>query len=164
MEVRAFSYSKTQFARVMSYIRSGAREGGRLVLGGTPLNEAAPGWFFILPTVFADVTDNMIIFREKIFGPVVVIPTFETAEQAIRKVNNSVYGLSARYSYRTLNEPIDWPGKWKAGWDGSIAVMIVTRALCSGESSGVGSGGSSGKQDWRPTAVSIHVNLGAKLS
>ncbi|GKZ63434.1 aldehyde dehydrogenase (NAD(P)(+)) ald5 [Aspergillus niger] len=67
--------------------------------------------------IFADVTDNMIIFREKIFGPVVVIPTFETAERAIRKVNNSVYGLSARYSYGTLNEPIDWPGKWKAGWD-----------------------------------------------
>ncbi|RDH14939.1 hypothetical protein M747DRAFT_299817 [Aspergillus niger ATCC 13496] len=55
----------------------------------------------------------MIIFREKIFGPVVVIPTFETAEQAIRKVSNSVYGLSARYSYRTLNEPIDWPENGK---------------------------------------------------
>ncbi|RDK41694.1 Aldedh-domain-containing protein [Aspergillus phoenicis ATCC 13157] len=162
MEVRAFSYSKTQLDRVMSYIRSGAREGGRLVLGGTPLHEEAPG-FFILPTVFADVTDNMIIFREKIFGPVVVISTFETEEQAIKKANNSVYGLSARYSYRTLNEPIDWPGKWKAGWDGSIAVMIVTRGLRSGESSRVGSGGSSGKHDWRPTGVSIHVNLGANL-
>lgn len=84
--------SRKQFDRVYSYIEKGVEEGARLVAGGEKPFEKG---YFITPTVFADVEDDMIIAKEEIFGPVVTVIPFDTTEEAIRRANDSQYGLAA---------------------------------------------------------------------
>ncbi|OOY18801.1 betaine-aldehyde dehydrogenase [Thioclava sp. DLFJ5-1] len=84
--------SKAQFDKVMSYVESAKSEGARLVCGGSAGNE---GPLFVQPTVFADVTDDMTIAREEIFGPVMSVLDFDTEEEAIARANDTQFGLAA---------------------------------------------------------------------
>ncbi len=84
--------SKEQFDRILGYVETGKREGGRLVTGGKP---AASKGYFMKPTIFADVSNDMTIAREEIFGPVVATLPFEGLEDAITQANSTIYGLSA---------------------------------------------------------------------
>ena len=84
--------TKAQFERVMNFIESGKEEGATLALGGTRHGDKG---YFISPTIFADVKDNMTISREEIFGPVVAISKFTTEVEAIKRANDTVYGLGA---------------------------------------------------------------------
>jgi aldehyde dehydrogenase (NAD+) len=84
--------SKEQYDRVMSFIESGVKEGARLVTGGKRWGTKG---YFIEPTLFADVTDNMKIAKEEIFGPVLSVFKFETNEEVIQRANSSEYGLGA---------------------------------------------------------------------
>jgi aldehyde dehydrogenase (NAD+) len=84
--------SKRQMERVMSYIELGQQEGARLLAGGRTCPEKGSG-FFIEPTCFVDVTNDMRIAQEEIFGPVLVVIPFEDDEDAIRIANDSSYGL-----------------------------------------------------------------------
>jgi betaine-aldehyde dehydrogenase len=77
---------------VLGYIEAGKAEGARLVTGGTP--GEGPGWF-VKPTVFADVTDDMTIAREEMFGPVMAVLGFETEDEVIARANATEFGLSA---------------------------------------------------------------------
>ncbi|WP_322891458.1 MULTISPECIES: betaine-aldehyde dehydrogenase [unclassified Yoonia] len=77
---------------VKSFIAKGQAEGARLVTGGTIPDMAG---FFLTPTVFADVTDDMTIAREEIFGPVMSVLDFDTEEEALRRANDTPYGLAA---------------------------------------------------------------------
>ncbi|MCF4967588.1 aldehyde dehydrogenase family protein [Nostoc sp. CMAA1605] len=83
---------KDQFDRVMSYIESGMREGAQILCGG---NRVGDRGFFIAPTVFADVLDEMQIAQEEIFGPVMSIIKFQDIEEVIQRANNTIYGLAA---------------------------------------------------------------------
>jgi aldehyde dehydrogenase (NAD+) len=85
--------SERQRDRVMSYIESGKAEGARLIAGGNVVTDKGSGWF-VEPTCFVDVTNDMKIAREEIFGPVLVVTPFEDEEDAIRIANDSDYGLS----------------------------------------------------------------------
>jgi aldehyde dehydrogenase (NAD+) len=85
--------SKKQMERVKSYIDLGVKEGATLLHGGRLRPDKGTGWF-IEPTVFVDVTNDMRIAREEIFGPVLVVIPFEDEEDAIRIANDSDYGLS----------------------------------------------------------------------
>jgi aldehyde dehydrogenase (NAD+) len=85
--------SARQRDRVMSYIESGKAEGARLIAGGNVATGKGSG-FFVEPTCFVDVTNDMKIAREEIFGPVLVVIPFEDDEDAIRIANDSDYGLS----------------------------------------------------------------------
>lgn len=85
--------SARQRDRVMSYIETGKAEGARLLAGGKIVTDKGDG-FFIEPTCFVDVTNDMKIAREEIFGPVLVVIPFEDDEDAIRIANDSDYGLS----------------------------------------------------------------------
>ncbi|KAK3044816.1 hypothetical protein LTS18_000275, partial [Coniosporium uncinatum] len=88
--------TKQQYERVLSYIESGKSEGATLVAGGEPQKDVAGGkGFFIAPTIFADVKDSMKIFREEVFGPFVVIASFESEEEAIDRANDTMYGLGS---------------------------------------------------------------------
>jgi len=81
--------------RVERYIQSGAREGARLVTGGTrPTEPELEAGFYLRPTVFADVTPDMTIVREEVFGPVVTVERFSTEDEAIRLANDTEYGLA----------------------------------------------------------------------
>ncbi|MFE3524731.1 aldehyde dehydrogenase family protein [Streptomyces sp. NPDC059161] len=81
-----------QLARVRGYIDKGVREGARLVAGGAqaPLEQG----YYVAPTVFADVTPEMTIAQEEIFGPVVSIIKYEDEDDALRIANGTVYGLA----------------------------------------------------------------------
>ncbi|MBU6268265.1 MAG: aldehyde dehydrogenase family protein [Sphingomonadales bacterium] len=85
--------SKKQMDRVMSYIELGKQEGATLLHGGNARPDKGNG-YFIEPTVFVDVTNDMRIAQEEIFGPVLVVIPFEDDEDAIRIANDSAYGLS----------------------------------------------------------------------
>ena len=85
--------SKEQFDRVMGYIEKGREEGAKVVTGGNAHKQGKG--YFIEPTVFDDVTPDMTIAREEIFGPVLSVLTFRTPAEAIAKANNTPYGLSA---------------------------------------------------------------------
>ncbi|KAF5403025.1 Aldehyde dehydrogenase mitochondrial [Paragonimus heterotremus] len=81
-----------QFEKVMSYIEAGKKQGARLVTGGCRIGNKG---YFVQPTVFADVTDEMSIAKEEIFGPVQSILRFETVDEVIDRANSGIYGLGA---------------------------------------------------------------------
>ena len=87
--------SLQQWQKVQNYIRAGLEEGAHLVAGGLerPSNESSAG-YFVRPTVFADVTSNMTIMQQEIFGPVLCIMPFDTEEQALAIANDTPYGLT----------------------------------------------------------------------
>jgi betaine-aldehyde dehydrogenase len=91
--------SEEQLAIVCSYVEKGKAEGARLVHGGTRLDR--PG-AFIEPTIFADVTDEMTIAREEIFGPVMSVLDFDTEEEVIARANATDLGLSGAVFTRDL--------------------------------------------------------------
>uniref|UniRef100_A0ACD5UHA7 Uncharacterized protein n=1 Tax=Avena sativa TaxID=4498 RepID=A0ACD5UHA7_AVESA len=83
---------KAQYERVLSYIDHGKREGATVLTGGKPCGLKG---YYIEPTVFTDVKDDMIIAKEEIFGPVMCLMKFRTVEEAIAKANDTRYGLAA---------------------------------------------------------------------
>lgn len=86
--------SAAQRERVWSYIRKGIEEGATLVTGGAEPPEGLEKGYFVKPTVFANVSNDMTIAREEIFGPVLSIIPYEDEEDAIRIANDTVYGLA----------------------------------------------------------------------
>jgi len=84
----------TQFDKIQDLIQKGIDEGARLVAGGTGRPEGFNRGFFVKPTVFADVTHDMTIGREEIFGPVLSIMPFDDESDAIRLANDTEYGLT----------------------------------------------------------------------
>ena len=81
-----------QFDKVMGLIESGKKEGAKLECGGKRVGDTG---FFIEPTVFSDVKDDMRIAKEEIFGPVMQILKFKTIDEVIERANNNMYGLVA---------------------------------------------------------------------
>jgi len=85
--------SREQLDRVTSYIESGKAEGAEMVAGGEP--EADGGGYFVAPTLFTGVRDDMTIAREEIFGPVLVAMPYDDLEEVARRANDTEYGLAA---------------------------------------------------------------------
>jgi aldehyde dehydrogenase (NAD+) len=83
-----------QYRRVQALIGAAVAQGARIVCGGTGRPVDIDMGYFVRPTVFADVTPNMPIAQEEVFGPVLVIMPYENEEHAIEMANDSVYGLS----------------------------------------------------------------------
>ena len=84
--------SQEQFKSVLEYVDVGKKEGANLAFGGERLGERG---FFVAPTVFEGVSNDMRIAQDEIFGPVVTIIPFSDAEKAIREANDTMYGLAA---------------------------------------------------------------------
>lgn len=85
-------------AKVEDYIRIGREEGARLLLGGgRPSDPALARGFFVEPTLFTDCANDMRIVQEEVFGPVITVERFSTEEEALRKANSTIYGLSAGF-------------------------------------------------------------------
>ncbi|MBL8549940.1 MAG: aldehyde dehydrogenase family protein [Hyphomonadaceae bacterium] len=87
-----------QFQKVQSMIQKGIDEGAKAVVGGVGRPEGFNRGYYVKPTVFANVANEMIIAREEIFGPVLTIIPYEDEEDAIRIANDTVYGLSGYVS------------------------------------------------------------------
>jgi len=86
--------SEAQFNKIQGLIKKGIDEGATLVTGGLGRPEGLNRGYFVRPTVFANVTNDMTIAREEIFGPVLSILPYDTEEEAIKQANDTPYGLS----------------------------------------------------------------------
>lgn len=97
--------SLRQLERVVGFLDSGKAQGARLVAGGGRIVEGALGaGNFVAPTVFADVADDMRIAKEEIFGPVICAMPFDTLDEAVRRANDTPYGLAAGVFTRDVSK------------------------------------------------------------
>ncbi|MBG6172465.1 aldehyde dehydrogenase (NAD+) [Labrenzia sp. EL_208] len=87
--------SNLQYERIQGHIERGIADGARLVAGGPGRPAGFEKGYFVKPTVFADVTNQMSVARNEIFGPVLVMIPFETEDEAIEMANDTPYGLAA---------------------------------------------------------------------
>jgi len=90
--------NKAQYEKIQGLIQSAIDEGATLVTGGPGRPDGRNSGFFVRPTLFADVTPEMRIYREEVFGPVATITTYEDGDQAVEMANDTDYGLSATIS------------------------------------------------------------------
>jgi len=87
--------SKGQKQTVLDYMNQAISDGARLVTGGTDVPEKLSSGNYVLPTIFADVTNDMIIAQEEVFGPVLVMIKYSSIDQAVEIANDTPYGLAA---------------------------------------------------------------------
>lgn len=90
---------KIQFDKVVSYINHGFENGAKCEMGGNTIGSEG---YFVEPTLFSEVTDDMKIAREEIFGPVVCALKFKTVDEVIARANNTAYGLAAALHTKDL--------------------------------------------------------------
>jgi betaine-aldehyde dehydrogenase len=109
--------SRPQYDKTLSYIQKGLEDGARLAQGGHPVSDPRlAGGLFVEPTVFADVTDDMRIAREEIFGPVVSILRWRDEEDLLRRVNALEYGLTASIWTHDLDRAHRLASRVQAGY------------------------------------------------
>lgn len=107
--------SKVQFDKIQVLIEAGIAEGARLVAGGLGRPETLNRGYYVRPTIFADVRNDMTIAREEIFGPVLSILPYETEEEAIAIANDTVYGLSSYVTAGSLDQARKVARQMRAG-------------------------------------------------
>ena len=107
--------NKTQFLKIKEYISKGVEEGATLVTGGEDNIKENEKGYFINPTIFANVTKDMTIFKEEIFGPVLSIISYDSEEEAIDIANDSIYGLSGYISSNNTDKAKQFASKLRTG-------------------------------------------------
>ncbi|HTP88405.1 MAG TPA: aldehyde dehydrogenase family protein [Bryobacteraceae bacterium] len=128
---------QTQFDKVMGYIDSGKRQGAKLVCGGGRVGERG---YFIEPTVFSDVQDNMTIAQEEIFGPVQSIIKFRSIDEVVERANNTMYGLAAGVWTRDIGKAHAIANSVRAGtvWINCYDVFDAAAPFGGFKQSGIG--------------------------
>lgn len=158
--------SKLQQEKILGYLKSGKEQGARVILGGdVPKGEQFEKGFFIQPTIFADVTQDMKIVQEEIFGPVVSIGKFSTDEEAIALANDSKYGLGAALFTQDITRAHKVAADLEAGmvWINSNNDSDVKIPFGGVKMSGYGRElGEYGLEHFTE-AKAIHINLGNDL-
>ena len=107
--------NKTQFDKIQKLIQAGIDEGATLVAGGVGRPDGLDKGYFVKPTVFANVTNEMTIAKEEIFGPVVSILGYETVDEAIKVGNDTEYGLAAYISGTDMAKVREVASQLRAG-------------------------------------------------
>jgi aldehyde dehydrogenase (NAD+) len=107
--------NKTQWEKIQRLIQAGIDEGATLVTGGVGRPEGLDRGFYVKPTVFANVTNDMTVAKEEIFGPVVSILGYETVDEAVKVGNDTEYGLAAYVSGKDMTKIRDVASKLRAG-------------------------------------------------
>ena len=107
--------SAVQLQRVRDYINKGIDEGARIICGGATPPEGLEQGYYVQPTIFSDVRNDMTIAQEEIFGPVLSIIPYDTEEEAIAIANDSLYGLSGGVWAGTEEKAIEVARKMRTG-------------------------------------------------
>ncbi|MCJ1351519.1 MAG: mitochondrial aldehyde dehydrogenase [Icmadophila ericetorum] len=157
--------TKAQYDKVLAYIESGKEEGAKLMIGGTAHKDVGGKGFFISPTVFTDVEDNMKIYREEIFGPFAVVSSFKTEEEAVSRANDTTYGLGSAVFTRDLERAHRVARDIEAGmvWVNSSNDSDYRIPFGGVKQSGIGRElGEAGLAAYT-NVKAVHVNMGTKL-
>ncbi|KIW98913.1 uncharacterized protein Z519_00576 [Cladophialophora bantiana CBS 173.52] len=158
--------TKAQYEKVLGYIESGKSEGATLAAGGVPHKNVGDGkGFFIEPTIFTGVKDDMKIYREEIFGPFVVIASFKTEDEAVRMANDTTYGLGSALFTSNIERAHRVAARIEAGmvWINSSNDSDFRVPFGGVKQSGIGRElGEAGLAAYSQTKA-VHVNLGLKL-
>ncbi len=104
--------SQEQFERIMGYINTGKQEGARCVTGGERFGDKG---FFVKPTIFTGVKNDMRIAQEEIFGPVVTVLPFEDTTQVVEQANETMFGLAAAVWTRDISKALNFANTVRAG-------------------------------------------------
>ncbi len=149
-----------QMEKVLSYIEIGKKEGARLITGGA--RAGANTGCFVTPTIFADVTDDMTIAREEIFGPVMAVLDFETEDEAVARANATEFGLSAGVFTGDLARGHRVVANLEAGtcWINAFNLTPVETPFGGSKQSGVGRENSKAAIEHYTQIKSVYVNLG----
>jgi 5-carboxymethyl-2-hydroxymuconic-semialdehyde dehydrogenase len=149
------------YERVLSYVRLGVREGARLVAGGSR-PAGLPEGNYLAATVFADVTADMRIFQEEIFGPVVCVTPFDSEEEAIALANNTRYGLAAYIWTSDLRRAHRVAALVEAGmtWVNSHNVRDLRTPFGGVKASGLGREGGQHSIDFYTESRIVHIATG----
>lgn len=167
--------SKVQYERILEYIKSGIEEGATLAIGGTSLQQEEKGsggsgggggkGFFVAPTVFTNVRDDMKIYREEIFGPLVTLSPFSSESSAIQQANDTCYGLGASIFTSNLARAHRLAAEIEAGmvWINSSQDCDPRVPFGGVKQSGIGRElGEAGLEAYCQIKA-VHVNLGSRL-
>ncbi|XP_050055474.1 aldehyde dehydrogenase-like isoform X2 [Aphis gossypii] len=129
--------SEEQYNKVLSMIESGKKEGAKLEAGGSNVGDTG---YYVYPTVFSNVTDNMKIAREEIFGPVQQIIKFKTLDEVINRANNTKYGLAAGILTKNMDTAMKYMENVNAGsvWINSYLVFAAQIPFGGFNQSGIG--------------------------
>ena len=131
--------TQKQYERVQSYIRKGIEEGAEVLVGGEGHPPGLEAGYFVKPTVFVNVTNDMTIAQEEIFGPVLCVIAYETEEDAIRIANDTKYGLHAFVSGTDVQRARRVASQILAGRVAINGMLDDQQAPCGGfKHSGVG--------------------------
>ncbi|KAJ5560523.1 Aldehyde dehydrogenase [Penicillium frequentans] len=154
--------SQLQFDRIMEYINHGKNEGATVALGGE--RHGTEG-YFIQPTIFTDVTSEMKIAQEEIFGPVIVVQKFKDEAEAIKIGNDSTYGLAAGVHTKNVNTAIRVSNAIKAGtvWINNYNLLSYQAPFGGFKSSGIGRELGSYALENYTQIKTVHYRLGDAL-
>jgi len=125
------------FHKVLRYIDAGQKEGAKLEVGGKPIGKDG---YFIEPTIFSNVTDNMSIATDEIFGPVQSILKFKTLDEVIERANNTTYGLAAGILTKNIDNALVFSHAVEAGsvWVNCFLAVTVQAPFGGYKQSGLG--------------------------
>jgi aldehyde dehydrogenase (NAD+) len=129
--------SQEQLDKILGYIKSGQKQGAKLMVGGERVGSKG---YFVSPTIFDDVKDNMEIAKDEIFGPVVSVLPFESMDEMIQRANSTYYGLAAGVWTQDINKAHTYAKKVKAGtvWVNCYHVVDTTTPFGGFKMSGQG--------------------------
>jgi len=132
--------SQEQMQTVLGYIEAGKRDGAKLLAGGNRVQVDGSKGFFIEPTIFGDVKNDMKVAQEEIFGPVLAVLTFDDVDEVIEQANDNPYGLAAAVWTRDVKKAHSVSRRLKAGtvWINTYGLMDASLPFGGYKSSGFG--------------------------
>ena len=121
---------RRQMEKILKYVEIGKEEGAKVLCGGVQAKEGElEKGCFLRPTLLGDVTNDMRVAQEEIFGPVACIIKFKTEEEVLAMANDSAYGLGGAVWTRDINRAFVWQEAWKQDVCGSTPTMRSRKAL-----------------------------------
>jgi aldehyde dehydrogenase (NAD+) len=152
--------SRNQLERVMTYLSIGSDEGAELVSGGKRLGGDLAEGYFVTPTIFDNVSNEMRIAREEIFGPVASIIPFDSADEAFRLANDTDYGLGGAVWTANVGTAMQAMHRIKAGklWINCYGIADPAVGFCGHKQSGYGVKGGSQHVEGFLNETSVYIN------